>query len=288
LYRRKASAVKGTNPWRWTCTKGKKKISCGTINPIDGACGEANSQSFSGVPTKGLCESGLPSLVKGKGPWTWTCSGADGGISATCSASVASVDLPAPPPPPSIKDKNLTVPPTPSKKSITISAPSIRAPEGIAIESDKAPEEPPGLSKESKPLTPPKVTTTEAKKPPTPPPAPEQKQDVTRTAPLTLSPALSTILFESEADKLDPKVTITLNKLAALLQQSNARISLTSYTDDTGQSKRALRKLSLNRAIAVRDYLASKGISESRITVHAEDKAPPSGYPDRVDVKVNN
>lgn len=57
----------------------------------DGACGAANSQSFSSAPTANLCSSGTPSAVSDSdGKWTWTCTGTDGcasGDSQSCTTS---------------------------------------------------------------------------------------------------------------------------------------------------------------------------------------------------------
>ncbi|MFA5961637.1 MAG: hypothetical protein WC848_03075, partial [Parcubacteria group bacterium] len=53
---------------------------------INGVCGSSNGQSFSSAPTSNLCSAGTVSAVTGSGPWSWTCSGANGGTSANCSA----------------------------------------------------------------------------------------------------------------------------------------------------------------------------------------------------------
>jgi outer membrane protein OmpA-like peptidoglycan-associated protein len=80
-----------------------------------------------------------------------------------------------------------------------------------------------------------------------------------------------------------------LDKLASVLQSNGGvRITLTAYAavgDST--SPREARRMSLTRALAVRDYLTSKGISSSRIDVRALGANVPSGDPDRVDVKAN-
>jgi serine protease len=56
--------------------------------PVNGACGSSNGQYLSIAPIANLCSAGTASLVLGNGPWTWTCTGANGGSSANCSASV--------------------------------------------------------------------------------------------------------------------------------------------------------------------------------------------------------
>jgi len=86
-----ASEVTGPGPWNWTCTGsyGGTTASCSAsldIVPIDGECGSANGQNLYSAPSSGLCNAGTASGVNGGGPWTWTCTGADGGDTADCSA----------------------------------------------------------------------------------------------------------------------------------------------------------------------------------------------------------
>jgi hypothetical protein len=51
---------------------------------VYGACGPANSIRSGVAPTTGLCSTGTPSAVAGSGPWTWMCTGGNGGTSSTC------------------------------------------------------------------------------------------------------------------------------------------------------------------------------------------------------------
>lgn len=54
---------------------------------IDGLCGTSNAKSFPSKPSTGLCSAGTESSVTGSGPWSWTCSGLNGGTdSTTCNA----------------------------------------------------------------------------------------------------------------------------------------------------------------------------------------------------------
>jgi len=56
----------------------------------NGVCGSSNSTALSGAPaTSTLCTTGTASSVKGTGPWTWSCTGLNGGKTASCSASLA-------------------------------------------------------------------------------------------------------------------------------------------------------------------------------------------------------
>jgi hypothetical protein len=69
-----------------------------TLAPINGACGAANGAAVSAAPTTGLCSTGTASAVGGSGPWSWSCTGSNGGSTAQCSAplqteAIASVTL---------------------------------------------------------------------------------------------------------------------------------------------------------------------------------------------------
>jgi hypothetical protein len=81
-------------PWTWTCvgSGGGSSSSCSapiiiSTPPaaIDGSCGSSSNQSLSQAPTTNLCSAGAASLISGSGPWTWTCSGSNGGaVSSQC------------------------------------------------------------------------------------------------------------------------------------------------------------------------------------------------------------
>lgn len=55
----------------------------------NGSCGPVNGQALSSVPTSNLCSVGTASAVSGTGPWSWSCTGSNGGTTASCSASHA-------------------------------------------------------------------------------------------------------------------------------------------------------------------------------------------------------
>ena len=54
--------------------------------PVNGVCGASNNGAFVTPPTSGLCNQGTPSVVTGTTSWNWTCSGQNGGTTASCSA----------------------------------------------------------------------------------------------------------------------------------------------------------------------------------------------------------
>ncbi|MGC8493971.1 MAG: FG-GAP repeat protein, partial [Syntrophobacteraceae bacterium] len=53
---------------------------------VNGACGSSNGSYFGTAHTSNLCSSGTASSITGSGPWTWSCTGLNGGTTANCSA----------------------------------------------------------------------------------------------------------------------------------------------------------------------------------------------------------
>ena len=53
--------------------------------PVNGACGPANGTNSSVAPSAGLCSAGTATAVTGTGPWTWQCTGSNGGTTSMCS-----------------------------------------------------------------------------------------------------------------------------------------------------------------------------------------------------------
>jgi outer membrane protein OmpA-like peptidoglycan-associated protein len=284
--------------------------------PIDGGCGGANGVPTLVKPQSGLCASGITGVVNGRGPWTWTCSGANGGTPASCVAPVAGKsaplpstmttsdsDMPAPASSPSglvtphLANSNGTTPALdkkalPSLSSFATPPTPSHVPPSASVNGVEAPLETPTLPAGSQPVTPPSVAIA---------PAPALQEDdeqqaaldkMQRTANipgnhLELDPTISTVLFPRGSGNIADNVLVTLDKLANVLSANpDVRIALTAYADNTGSTPRDARKLSLTRALAVRDYLVSKGIAESRVDIHAEGSNTASGYIDRVDVKV--
>ena len=89
------SAISGSGPWSWTCngSNGGSNDSCSapviTALPTNGVCGLTNGVATSTAPTIGRCYSGTSGTVSvrfGDNYWVWTCSGINGGTSASCSA----------------------------------------------------------------------------------------------------------------------------------------------------------------------------------------------------------
>jgi hypothetical protein len=71
-----------------------------TSTPVSGVCGSANGTTVSSKPSANLCSVGTASTVAGTGPWTWSCSGSNGGATNTCSAALTNTGPGSPPPAP--------------------------------------------------------------------------------------------------------------------------------------------------------------------------------------------
>ncbi len=85
-----ASSTTGKGPWRWTCagSNGGTSARCSANLEVNGTCGSAGGQSFPRAPRSNLCGTGKPSRLTGTGPWSWTCAGSNGGVTANCSANI--------------------------------------------------------------------------------------------------------------------------------------------------------------------------------------------------------
>jgi outer membrane protein OmpA-like peptidoglycan-associated protein len=311
------AAIVGSGPWNWSCLgeNGGMTVSCTAPleppAPIDGECGGASGVPTLVKPQSGLCSSGLTGVVSGRGPWTWTCSGANGGSPASCVAPVAgktgampsvsraapvleSVDagvsaasqgLVTPHLPPSngslpIYDKKVL----PSLSSTAIAPP----PAVVTIAGPDVPDATPELAMGVEPVAPPAIRSQLSSAPALQETAGERAARIPGNH-LTLDPTISTVLFTRGSGNIDDGVLSNIDRLANVLAANpDVRVTLTAYADNDGSTPRDARRLSLTRALAVRAYLESKGVAESRVDVRAEGANSTSGYIDRVDVKVND
>lgn len=77
---------------------------------------------------------------------------------------------------------------------------------------------------------------------------------------------LDNVHFDTNKSTIRPESFETLGNLVDLMKRKKTMvIELSGHTDNVGDEK-ANQKLSENRAKSVKDYLVSKGISETRIT----------------------
>ena len=70
------------------------------------------------------------------------------------------------------------------------------------------------------------------------------------------------------AQTLSPADTRLLNGIAARLRQDEiTRLEILGYASGTAETNRESRRLSLERALAVRSYLIDQGVRRTRIEV---------------------
>jgi len=347
------TGVVGQGPWNWNClgSNSGMTVSCTAPlmppAPVTGACGAINGIPTLTTPQSGLCSAGISSAVSGKGPWTWSCSGTNGGGAVGCVAPLAtsgggglpSLVTPVNSPPVAPDDVDLTSPGSPPAADAIVSneAPTPKASPSAPVKSvlvtPKLPSGPlPPLQTGSMPpsganfgarpqgSTAPFASASSISPPLTAPQAaPEFPQD--NTAPLEPPPVRDTIKpspalkppvidadgavipgnrfnlpddvaslpFNHGSENIGNEEVPALDKLAGILQNhGGVRVTLTAYAAlDANSSPREARRLSLARALAVRDYLTNKSISSARIDVRALGANVPSGDADRVDVKAN-
>lgn len=204
--------------------------------------------------------------------------------------------LPAPPAPP--RSKLNQVPPPKAKPAPTpmvappvvaspiAPAPTVAAPAAPAPATPVVPAPPPEAM--SKPATP--------KPDPGPPPeapkpvSPSQTAAVTPPsagpgpAPVSSETGLR-VLFLPDSPDVPTTARAALDTMVKRLQsQPDRRVLITAYAAGTPETASQSRRLSLNRALAVRSFLAEKGISTARLDVRALGAQVADGPADRVDI----
>jgi outer membrane protein OmpA-like peptidoglycan-associated protein len=93
------------------------------------------------------------------------------------------------------------------------------------------------------------------------------------------------IFPDDTAQTLSPADTRLLIGIAARLQQDeNTRLEVLGYASGTPETNRESRRLSLERALAVRSYLIGQGVRRTRIDVRALGQTASQGPADRVDL----
>ncbi|MDD3292613.1 MAG: DUF2341 domain-containing protein [Candidatus Pacebacteria bacterium] len=85
-----SSVTTGSTTYTWTCTGDDSlTVSCSATidNSVDGLCGSSNGGSFTTAPLTNLCDAGNPSeVIDNTTTFDWTCTGINGGSTASCSA----------------------------------------------------------------------------------------------------------------------------------------------------------------------------------------------------------
>ncbi len=102
----------------------------------------------------------------------------------------------------------------------------------------------------------------------------------------TVTPAV--VSFEPGNNLLNSQLENYLDTVARQAKaQPSGRLTLQAYADGSNQAASGARRLSLQRALTVRDYLNKQGVPVSRMDVKALGAAPDANNPDRVEVLFN-
>jgi outer membrane protein OmpA-like peptidoglycan-associated protein len=187
---------------------------------------------------------------------------------------------------------------------MAVSAPEpTTAPEVVGVaeptttpEAASAPETESALETESTPeaaSAPPSPSTPQAS---APPPEPDDSAAETTAADSTGAPATQTaalpplegvrLLFAEDTADLSDAVKRDLVRFAEdLLRHDKQRIQLLAYAQGTEDSASRARRLSLSRALAVRNYLMEQGVLPTRMDVRALGNKTDDDPRDRVDVE---
>jgi outer membrane protein OmpA-like peptidoglycan-associated protein len=133
---------------------------------------------------------------------------------------------------------------------------------------------------------------------PTPATPPASHTGATAATPhITVPKGLSkqaSVLFNRNSFALSDNTTATLNDLAFSLKTALAsgasRVELVGYGGNPGSTSSSARRLSLERALAVRQALIADGVPAERIDVRALGGVPASdhGATDRVDIFIKS
>jgi outer membrane protein OmpA-like peptidoglycan-associated protein len=96
------------------------------------------------------------------------------------------------------------------------------------------------------------------------------------------------LVFDGTSSELSDSAKQELQQLAAdLTKQGSTRIQLLAYAEGTPTTLSQARRLSLDRALTVRSYLANQGVNTTRIDVRALGNQTENGAPaNRVDLMV--
>jgi outer membrane protein OmpA-like peptidoglycan-associated protein len=175
-------------------------------------------------------------------------------------------------------------------KKQALETPEIIIPhQAVSEVKENAPRLVPDLPKDQQPLPRPKIEMPAVELEGVEDPILDSQGQVVSGARLSLKYDLSMISFAHNSDQLDDGAVRRLEKLALILKNyRTARITLVAYSSVDGTlTPRAARRLSLKRALTIRDFLASKGVATNRVDIRPMGGNVPSGDMDRVDIKVN-
>jgi outer membrane protein OmpA-like peptidoglycan-associated protein len=115
------------------------------------------------------------------------------------------------------------------------------------------------------------------------------RPDVVSTAPAgnrtaaALRDKIIPILFQPDSHQISLKSSTALDDIVELVRFKGVRLQLMAYAGKSETSQSAMRRLALQRAIAVRGYLMSRGVDGTRIDVRPQGVAKDNPK-ERVDI----
>lgn len=303
-------AVKTTEP---TATVSTVKVAKNLA-----ACGKASASVAWKKPTRNLCDKGTASAVTGKGIWRWQCVIGDGEAISCETLNVATPENMSGQSQDTSFSSTLTTPNTSKTALLPLKAgeiPSLKSSHPVTAKQHAPilpadskimadiPAVAPPLPAEAVPVPPP------PKAIPIPPvvasPVVSPTEAVTEgivlsnfpdvpetvvisSSHMQISEDAALIKFDENSEVLDDDARDALKEVIASMKAvPDARITLTAYASIGDTSPRSARRLSLSRALVVRSYLTSGGISNERVDVRALGANYKSGNPERVDITVN-
>lgn len=194
--------------------------------------------------------------------------------------AIGAAPTPPPPPPPVIKRSEAPAPvKAETRATPTKATPSI--PFSFGEDSEEAASPPPAPSPPAPPVKtaalPPHPAPVQTEKPP----ASEERAGLAKRG---------AVMFERGASDPSPAqfkgVKLLASDLSSALESGASRIELEAYGGAPGDKSSDARRLSLRRALAVRQLLIDGGVPSTRIDVRAMGGVDDRGAPDRVDVFV--
>ncbi len=207
--------------------------------------------------------------------------------------------LPAPPAPPRSKLNQVPPPKAKPAPAGAVASPALASPVAPA-----APAAAPTALAPTAPIAPEPVVPSPPEaisKPVAPRPDPGPPPEAPKPAPTPQTAAISTppgpapapvssetglrVLFLPDSPDVPTTARAALDTMVKRLQsQPDRRVLITAYAAGTPETASQSRRLSLNRALAVRSFLAEKGISTARLDVRALGAQVADGPADRVDI----
>lgn len=199
-------------------------------------------------------------------------------------AGTPSITVPKPAPPAASPPTSVTsVAPSPSVTEpepppVATTAPTPPAP--LAAEmSDPAPK----VSASGVPIT--MGPAVESMPDPAPEPIIQPQADQVGSLPPEMTNAPITIAFSPEEKDLPLSAAASLASVTERMNSDgNLRVQLLGYASSADGSPSSVRRMSLSRALSVREFLMDAGIQSTRIEVRALGDQIESGEPNRVDV----